>query len=350
MNCLSLLISLSLLAGGNSENTGAEACIAAEESDSLQVSSSELADRIIIEAKKYLGKPYRSGGKGPYYFDCSGFTRYIYGRFGFKLSPSSYTQASEGKPVEGSISTLQKGDILLFGTRRNSRRVGHVGIYIGPDKSGEGFTFIHAATHGGIKISQSDEEYYKERFLGARRILPDFFNSPDGTSFFPEGSAVEIRDTIILGEKDFRIVLFDNGTWGYLTPEGILAKTDDDKQILLDTNGRWAAIPLSKHTIPSLKDPPQEETPAPETETVATNGKSSSSTQKSSVSTQKSSSSTQKTSAQTSSANKQYHTVKSGDTLYGIASKYHTSVKALCSLNGISSTTVLQIGKKLRVK
>lgn len=46
----------------------------------------------------------------------------------------------------------------------------------------------------------------------------------------------------------------------------------------------------------------------------------------------------------------QYYTVKSGDTLYGIASRYHTTVAAICKLNGISASTPLRIGKKLRVK
>lgn len=46
----------------------------------------------------------------------------------------------------------------------------------------------------------------------------------------------------------------------------------------------------------------------------------------------------------------QYHTVKSGDTLYGLAAKYHTTVGAICKLNGISASTPLRIGKKLRVK
>ena len=45
-----------------------------------------------------------------------------------------------------------------------------------------------------------------------------------------------------------------------------------------------------------------------------------------------------------------YHTVKSGDTLSGIARKYGTSVKELCRLNGIKETTILQIGRRLRVK
>ena len=45
----------------------------------------------------------------------------------------------------------------------------------------------------------------------------------------------------------------------------------------------------------------------------------------------------------------QYHTVRSGDTLSGIAKKYGTTVSRLCSLNGIKSTTTLSIGRRLRV-
>jgi len=46
----------------------------------------------------------------------------------------------------------------------------------------------------------------------------------------------------------------------------------------------------------------------------------------------------------------QYYTIKSGDTLSKIAVKYHTSVSTLCRLNGIKETTILQIGRKLRVR
>lgn len=45
-----------------------------------------------------------------------------------------------------------------------------------------------------------------------------------------------------------------------------------------------------------------------------------------------------------------WHTIKSGDTLSGIARKYHTTVSTLCRLNGISTRTILKIGRKLRVK
>ena len=45
-----------------------------------------------------------------------------------------------------------------------------------------------------------------------------------------------------------------------------------------------------------------------------------------------------------------YHTVRSGDTLSAIARKYKTSVREICRLNGIKETTVLQVGKRLRVR
>lgn len=45
----------------------------------------------------------------------------------------------------------------------------------------------------------------------------------------------------------------------------------------------------------------------------------------------------------------QYHKVRSGDTLGAIARKYHTTVSRLCRLNGIKSTTILRIGRRLRV-
>lgn len=45
-----------------------------------------------------------------------------------------------------------------------------------------------------------------------------------------------------------------------------------------------------------------------------------------------------------------YHTVKQGDTLYAIAKKYHTTVDKICKLNKIKETTILQIGRKLRVR
>ena len=45
-----------------------------------------------------------------------------------------------------------------------------------------------------------------------------------------------------------------------------------------------------------------------------------------------------------------YYKIRSGDTLGGIARRYGTTVTNLCRLNGIKSTTVLRIGRSLRVR
>ncbi|MBP5210729.1 MAG: peptidoglycan DD-metalloendopeptidase family protein, partial [Bacteroidales bacterium] len=44
------------------------------------------------------------------------------------------------------------------------------------------------------------------------------------------------------------------------------------------------------------------------------------------------------------------YTVKSGDTLGAIASRYGTTVNNICNLNGISSKKVLKIGERLIVR
>ena len=45
-----------------------------------------------------------------------------------------------------------------------------------------------------------------------------------------------------------------------------------------------------------------------------------------------------------------YHTIRSGDTLLGLALKYGTTVDKICKLNGISRNTTLRIGRKLRIQ
>lgn len=51
-----------------------------------------------------------------------------------------------------------------------------------------------------------------------------------------------------------------------------------------------------------------------------------------------------------SSSTNKYYKVRSGDTLSSIATKNRTTVSKLCQLNGIRQTTVLQVGRNLRVR
>ncbi|MFW6020274.1 MAG: peptidoglycan DD-metalloendopeptidase family protein [Bacteroidales bacterium] len=48
--------------------------------------------------------------------------------------------------------------------------------------------------------------------------------------------------------------------------------------------------------------------------------------------------------------NARYHYIKKGDNLGKIARMYGTTIQALCRVNGISRSTTLRIGKKLRVR
>jgi murein DD-endopeptidase MepM/ murein hydrolase activator NlpD len=43
------------------------------------------------------------------------------------------------------------------------------------------------------------------------------------------------------------------------------------------------------------------------------------------------------------------HVIRKGDTLSGIARKYHTSVKKICTTNHITAQTTLKIGRKLKI-
>ena len=134
------------------------------------VAESDSGLMLIAMAKEYLGTPYRYGGKTPKGFDCAGFAKYIYMKFGYHLAPYSGGQYHQGRKVE-STKDLVAGDLVFFGGRKNHKLVGHTGIAIETDTATGVFTFIHSATHGGVIISRSTEPYYKVRYIGARRIF-----------------------------------------------------------------------------------------------------------------------------------------------------------------------------------
>lgn len=138
------------------------------ESD-LSEESARLISDLLGEANRYIGRPYVHGAKGPRAFDCSGFTSYVYRQFGYKISPSSRTQYTEGTKVDRK--DLRKGDLVFFTSRRSGKNVGHVGIVVSADNSTGNFKFIHASIKG-VKVSDF-EGYYLGRYVGARRIIND---------------------------------------------------------------------------------------------------------------------------------------------------------------------------------
>lgn len=120
------------------------------------------ADAILRRAASVLGTPYSFGSTGNSSFDCSGFTSYAYKAAGIDLPHSSGGQASLGSHVDRD--SLQKGDLLFF-ENSDKTRIGHVGIYIGNNN------FVHASTSKGVTVTSLGDDYYNNRYVGARRIL-----------------------------------------------------------------------------------------------------------------------------------------------------------------------------------
>lgn len=80
-------------------------------------------------ARAQVGKAYVSGGTGPSSFDCSGLVQAAYRQAGISLPRVSQAQSSAGTSV--SLSALQPGDILYWGSRGSAY---HVAIYVGGGK------------------------------------------------------------------------------------------------------------------------------------------------------------------------------------------------------------------------
>ncbi len=123
--------------------------------------SSATLRRVIQTASRYLGVPYVFGGTTPDGFDCSGFTRYVYGQSGIFLPRTADAQYGVGQPV--SINRLQAGDLVFFSTYEEG--ISHSGIYLGNGQ------FISATSSQGVAVASLNSGYWGARYMGARRVL-----------------------------------------------------------------------------------------------------------------------------------------------------------------------------------
>ena len=118
---------------------------------------------IANDAHNYLGCSYVYGASGPSSFDCSGFTSYLYKKYGYSIPRTASMQGTIGTYVDKS--NLQLGDLVFF-SNRSDKKINHVGIYTGNGN------FIHASTstRGVVKDSLSSN-YYTNHYITARRIV-----------------------------------------------------------------------------------------------------------------------------------------------------------------------------------
>jgi cell wall-associated NlpC family hydrolase len=107
-------------------------------------------------ATRYLGAPYVWAGSSPSGFDCSGLVMYAFGKVGVAIPHNAAQQFRLGTPV--ARDRLVPGDVVFFNQLR------HNGIYLG------GGRFVHSTKPGGVKIARLDDEWFRSRWVGARRL------------------------------------------------------------------------------------------------------------------------------------------------------------------------------------
>ncbi|MCC7430224.1 C40 family peptidase [bacterium] len=108
------------------------------------------------EIERLLGTPYSK-------IDCSGFVAEVYqNSMNYKLPHSSQKMFKIGKKI--SEKSLRFGDLVFF-KGRFGKEISHVGIYIGSSK------FAHSSTSEGVTYNYLHEDYYKKRYVGAKRVL-----------------------------------------------------------------------------------------------------------------------------------------------------------------------------------
>lgn len=127
------------------------------------VDAMALRHSLLALGKRYIGVPYVYGGMSPYGFDCSGFTKYIYGKHDITLTRRASTQLGDGLIV--SRDSLQVGDLIFLKYAYESCEASHVGIYAGNNM------VLHASSSRGISLASLDSNFFASNYLCARRIV-----------------------------------------------------------------------------------------------------------------------------------------------------------------------------------
>jgi lipoprotein Spr len=136
----------------------------------LGVEEAELSNvKLYAFIDKWMGTPYRYGGKNQSGVDCSGFAEILYKQvYGKEMTGSSGDLYLKCRNL--CKEKLKEGDLVFF--RIESDKISHVGVYLTNHK------FVHATVHKGIMINDLNESYYLKYYYKGGRPEADVFTSP----------------------------------------------------------------------------------------------------------------------------------------------------------------------------
>ena len=128
-----------------------------------------LPAKVVRDSLSFLGVPYVHAGDSRTGMDCSGLVyRVFFETMGVRLPRGVEGLYRTSAPAP---SPLHIGDLLFFDTTDRIRpsMPAHVGVYVGQGR------MVHAASDGpktGVIVSSMTDPYYRDRFIGARRVVP----------------------------------------------------------------------------------------------------------------------------------------------------------------------------------
>ncbi len=130
-------------------------------------STSKEIKNIIAHAKSFEGTRYKYGGDSKRGMDCSGLVVTAFMKEDIKLPRTTADLSKTGDWID--VKAVKEGDLLFFATKKNSRKVNHVGIVT---KTRPGYVeFIHSTTSKGVIRSTLSERYWYLAYVQARRIM-----------------------------------------------------------------------------------------------------------------------------------------------------------------------------------
>ncbi|MDE5897926.1 MAG: C40 family peptidase [Treponemataceae bacterium] len=123
-------------------------------------------ERLVAEAKKYVGSPYVRGATGPDAFDCSGLIYFV------ARESIQYQLPRTAKAMYDFVTIVpndkkEPGDLVFFRTTGDGS-ISHVGLYIGNSQ------FISAVSDGtntGVIVSSLNEGYWKPRYAACGKFI-----------------------------------------------------------------------------------------------------------------------------------------------------------------------------------